>query len=508
MSARFAGPDHADAIPTPARPGLGAFRAWVVDCFSLDVRSLALFRMALALILLCDLGIRAGELTTFHSDAGIVPRSRLTENGYGSIHALSGSVPFETGLFAVHALFALAMLVGYRTRLATFVSCFLLISLHLRNPLVLQGGDALLRVLLFWGIFLPLGAVWSVDAHSTEARVPKRTLAIGSAALILQLCFLYWFSAALKNDPAWTRDGTAVAQALHIDQLVKPAGQVLLGYPELCRVLTYATFALELVGPLLLFVPIFHWQIRLAVVIGFLAFHLFGLNLCMELGPFPYVCAAGWVALLPTQFWDRLAAWRGRASQLADGAILAPAGFNVLTGLLLAYVLLWNVRGVLAERVPQLLPQSLNPIGFTFGLDQYWAMFSPHPPQDDGWFVCEATLNNGERVDLLRDGQPVDWSKPPLVSALYPNERWRKYMMNLPRTGQDESRVHLIRFLWDRWNRSQPPARQVKELHLYYVLEETLPDCTTAPPRPLLLGWCLAETLTVPTFRSQSGVTP
>ena len=29
-----------------------------------------------------------------------------------------------------------------------------------RNPLVIDGGDDFLRMLLFWGLFLPLGARW------------------------------------------------------------------------------------------------------------------------------------------------------------------------------------------------------------------------------------------------------------------------------------------------------------------------------------------------------------
>jgi hypothetical protein len=395
-------------------------------------------------------------------------------------------------VFAVQALIAVALLAGYRTRAATFATAFLTLSLQIRNPHVIQGGDGLLRILLFWAIFLPLGACWSLDARREPAPPPKRILSAATGGLILQMCFLYWFSVILKSDPAWHEEGTAVYLALSLDQMVKPAGLFLLDYPELCRFLTWATYGLELIGPALLFVPVFRWQLRLAVVAAFLAFHLVGLNLCMELGPFPYVCAAGWVALLPSQFWDRLAAWRGRVPRFGPGFATAPPAWNVMAASLLIYVLLWNVRTV-APRVPNVLPAVLNPVGFAFGLDQFWGMFSPRPPLEDGWFVIRGTLNDGEEVDLFRGGRPLTWEKPRRVADDYPNERWRKFMMNLPGPGQDENRSNLIRFFWDRWNREHTGGRQLRELKLYFVLEVTLPDNKTKPPEPLLLGYCALE---------------
>ncbi|NET13417.1 MAG: hypothetical protein F6K08_11435, partial [Okeania sp. SIO1H6] len=40
--------------------------------FGLDLRSLALFRIGLALIIITDLIIRAGDLTAHYSDAGVL----------------------------------------------------------------------------------------------------------------------------------------------------------------------------------------------------------------------------------------------------------------------------------------------------------------------------------------------------------------------------------------------------------------------------------------------------
>ncbi len=477
------------AVPADADApgGRFSFREWLEDFLSLDLRSLAVFRIALAGILLADLGIRYTDLEVHYADGGLAPPASAELLSTGSVHCLSGSPGFQAVLFVLHALFAVALLVGLYTRLATFACCYLLISLHVRNPLILQGGDSLLRLLLFWGMFLPLGARCSLDSLRASGPLPSRVFSFASVALILQTCFLYWFSFALKTDPCWRTDGTAVYYALSIDQLVTPVGKTLLQYPEAMRFLTFGTLALELLGPVLLFFPWQRQRFRLLAVAVFLGFHLVGLNLCMELGPFPYVCAAAWLAILPSLFWDRIGDHR-QVTEARRGSVLrSPFALNLLCAFFLAYVFMWNLRSVDFERVSRIFPRSWNHLGFVFGLDQYWTMFAPSPPTDDGWYVAAATLQDGETVDVLRGGGPVSWDKPELVSSLYKNERWRKFMMNLCREGQGDNRVNLVNWLWSDWNRTHPPGQQLMRIELVYVLEETLPNYRKAEPRKLLL---------------------
>jgi hypothetical protein len=162
---------------------------------------------------------------------------------------------------------------------------------------------------------------------------------------------------------------------------------------------------------------------------------------------------------------------------------------NLLAAFFVAYVFLWNLRTVDFERFSRIFPREWTQLGFAFGLDQFWTMFAPRPPTDDGWYVAPGTLQDGEEVDLLRGGTPVRWEKPELVSSLYRNERWRKFMMNLCRTGQGDNRVNLVNYLWSDWKRSHPPDQQLTRLELVYMHEETLPDYRKAEPRKLLLCW-------------------
>src|SRR5881394_816094 len=146
--------------------------------FEIDVRSLALFRVLVSAVLLGDLLNRARDLVAHYADAGVLPRDvlirRWASGGHVSLHLVNGSPAGQALLFSVAVALGLCLRVGFRTRIAAFGPWALLMSLHTRNPLVLYGGDDLLRMLLFWGMFVPLGAAFSVDAANEPGRRDDR----------------------------------------------------------------------------------------------------------------------------------------------------------------------------------------------------------------------------------------------------------------------------------------------------------------------------------------------
>ena len=168
-------------------------RAKIVELFGADLRSLALLRVVLALLVLTDLAIRATDLYQHYADAGVLPRTVLVEEVLSpwvfSLNLMNGEPSFQALLFGVAAL---GMLVGYRTRLMIFVMWVLLLAIHLRNPLVNNSSSLLLRMLLFWGMLLPLGAYWSVDrARSALPRPSPRFLSLATFGLFMQIAFVY-----------------------------------------------------------------------------------------------------------------------------------------------------------------------------------------------------------------------------------------------------------------------------------------------------------------------------
>ena len=230
-----------------------------------DLRSLALFRIGLATIVILDLIARFSALQAHYSDAGVLPRQLLPggllHQGYWSVHLLSGQAWVQGLLFAIAIFFALLMLVGYRTRWTTIAVWALTISLHNRNPFLLFAGDDVLRAILFWAMFLPLGASYSLESalNSSPDPLPKRVVSGATFAYMVQLCFIYIWSAAFKTkSPIWFPDGDAVYYALHFDQYATPFGLGLLNLPlGLQKAMTFGALFLEWFGALLIFIPVY-----------------------------------------------------------------------------------------------------------------------------------------------------------------------------------------------------------------------------------------------------------
>ncbi len=115
----------------------------------LYVRSLALFRMGMAIATIGDLIERSMDLRAHYSDEGVFPRALLFESyhpfpfpllfllfflcffplmqtRYANIHtvfihAISGHPYFQAFVFLLHGFCALCMLVGWRTKTFTFL---------------------------------------------------------------------------------------------------------------------------------------------------------------------------------------------------------------------------------------------------------------------------------------------------------------------------------------------------------------------------------------------------
>ena len=103
--------------------------------FGIDPRTLALFRVAIALVLLYDLVGRVVDVRAFYSDEGIVTVAQQQEMllpWLWSLNFLNGSVGFQTAIFVIAFILATALLVG--VLIGTYSSIFV------ANPSVLALG--------------------------------------------------------------------------------------------------------------------------------------------------------------------------------------------------------------------------------------------------------------------------------------------------------------------------------------------------------------------------------
>ncbi|MDX2112426.1 MAG: DCC1-like thiol-disulfide oxidoreductase family protein [Alphaproteobacteria bacterium] len=275
--------------------------------FSVDLRSLALFRVMLALSILLNLAILLPDLSVFLSDSGLYPRRTAMGSSYGwSLYFIHGSSWFALLLMLLNSLAALLLLVGYRTRWMTTLCWVFAMSLDSRIFSLTSGADTYLRLLLFWAMFLPLGARYSVDEAMNKAPAPAAPyFSWAVVGVQVQVASLYLFSALLKTGSHWRETYDAVFYALNSPEITTPLAAYIASYSDLLRGLTLYVYHLELVAVLFLFAPVFTSQARLLIVCLLALMHI-GFALFLSIGFFPLVCIAGLMVFLPSLFWDRL----------------------------------------------------------------------------------------------------------------------------------------------------------------------------------------------------------
>lgn len=287
--------------------------------FGLDLRGLAVFRIVLGLVVLMDLVGRWGNAVVHYTDEGVIPRDRLLQylgDWRWSLMIINGSDEFVRMFFLATAAVAVAVILGYRTRLGVVLLWILVLSIQVRNPYVQNGGDTFLRLLLFWAMFLPLGAVWSLDVRLLRDRRPRMWFAsMASVALLLQIAFMYWFTAILKDSPEWRSDFSALWYSLGAGHLTTPFGGWAHQFPDVLKALTIGTMAVEVVAPVLLFMPFWSSRMR-AIAAMFIVGLQVGILATLQVGLFPWIGALCMVAVLPSEFWNRLSDWGSRIAQL------------------------------------------------------------------------------------------------------------------------------------------------------------------------------------------------
>ncbi|GAB3534609.1 HTTM domain-containing protein [Pontibacter brevis] len=494
--------------------------------FTVDLRALAVMRVWLAGIILIDLAIRATDLEAHYSNMGVLPLHVLHQYQWlpylFSFHAMSGLWQFQAVLFAIAAVFAFCMLIGYRTRLATVASWLLLISLQNRNLLIGQGGDDLLRMLIFWGIFLPWGKFYSYDA-ARKSQQPSHTssdttyFSAATVAYIVQVGLVYVSTALLKNSPEWHTEGTALYYALSLDQILMPMGRLIYPYPELLRVLTLSAYYTELLLPFLLLIPFYTNFFRMVVVGVLVSFHI-GISLTLFVGLFYLINIASVAGLLPTPVMDwidrrLLSSFRRPKTghfkkvfkRLRKPALLSiqvklhrpliPAHLlphirNGFVSVTLLYCIWWNLSGT---HLPvHKLPDSSRWFGYLLRLDQHWGMFAPIVFRDDGWYILEGQTASGKAIDLNQQGKEVDDVKPASVMSLFKNDRWRKYSENYLFVNNAYMRPYYCNYMMRRWNEDNP-AKPITQLQVVYMKEPSLPNYQVAVPTREVLCVCANE---------------
>lgn len=208
-----------------------AWHAWFLA--DTDVRPLALMRIGVGTIVTSMLVERFDVATEAYSDAGWIPHAAAVQlmdpTHWSLLHAL-GSPTEVFVLLLLGAIAAACFTLGLFTRPLGVLAFAVLVSVHVRNPAVLYGGDLTGRILLFYLLLAPCGRAYSLDSLRRRRAVLREQLARGVVAhrgaapatgpvwpvrlLQIQICVIYLMTGFSKSQGHDYGDGTALWYAL------------------------------------------------------------------------------------------------------------------------------------------------------------------------------------------------------------------------------------------------------------------------------------------------------
>jgi hypothetical protein len=276
--------------------------AWTRFWFDpVETSTFVLFRLAFGLVAVGYTISLAPALFAFYSDDGILP-AQPTYKGTLA-WGLLGWFPSDAAVLLFYFLLliaAIALLVGFQTRVAALVFFVCLISFGRRNPWVLNSGDLLVQVLAFYMLFMPAGLAVSVDRWLREPRgiwdFPSR--AIWPLRLVqVQVSILYIAAVWAKVRGVTWNDGTAVSYAFRIEDISRfPVPGFVTDSLVIANLLTFGTLAVELSIGILVWNRVLRpWVLLLGV-----GLHL-GIDYAVRVGFFSYAVLVAYVAFVPPE---------------------------------------------------------------------------------------------------------------------------------------------------------------------------------------------------------------
>lgn len=231
--------------------------------------TLGTFRVIFGLFILSILLLSYFNWDSYYGIHGIIPLDEFIESrggwfraGLKSVFAWSDSEYFVWIIYGFSLLISLTFTLGIGTKLSTLLLYILWFSMCNRNVVIIDGKDAVIRMLLFYSCFAPLGNSLSVDNYlrkrlaqrfSTLKQYQPGRKSVWSWRLMqVSITLIYPFSALdkLRSDTAWI-DGTMMYYTSLYDGWFRFTHVDFFHNLTLSMLVTYGTLIIEFIFPIL-----------------------------------------------------------------------------------------------------------------------------------------------------------------------------------------------------------------------------------------------------------------
>ncbi len=269
----------------------------------------------------------------FWGPDGILPFEKFLEAGpLLNVFAVSRSPVYFEVVCVLAVIIALLVTIGFRPRLLVPLHWLMIWSFQERNPLLGDGGDNLMRIVLLFLVAVNTGAHFSVTGvHRAGGRrwgvqlrplwesvqtFIRPVLAVvhnfGVLLILVQLGMLYMSTGLYKAMGELWQSGTALYYIMRVDEFSWPGiAEIIYRNPYLVVLGTYGTVVFEVT----FFPSLFSRWTRYAMIVTGACFHT-GIALLMGLVTFGWSMLSVYPLLATDEEYRRLVAWFHRRFDL------------------------------------------------------------------------------------------------------------------------------------------------------------------------------------------------
>ncbi|WP_018922919.1 DCC1-like thiol-disulfide oxidoreductase family protein [Salsuginibacillus kocurii] len=283
----------------------------------------SLLRIALGIITLYIYLIHYQQRYALWHDSGYLSHAEYLETTITlpfSLYAYHTSSIYFDIIFHLGIIVAILFTLGYRTGVTSLFQFVFIWSLFERNGVILDGGDNILRIVLFYFIFIASSHYFSIQPSVTRKgtlssfpEVKKIRNLIHNLAVFacaFQLIILYFMSGIYQVMGEMWQNGTALYYILQVEQFSMPYAQELLSSNLYLMVFaTYFSIVIKLGFPFMLWnrytkyiaiVCMFSFHIGIMFGMGLITFSLIMIALeCILISDTEYRTLRHRISLMP-----------------------------------------------------------------------------------------------------------------------------------------------------------------------------------------------------------------
>lgn len=268
----------------------------------------SLIRIAFGFIILYNYAIHYSQRYFLWGPNGLIGTDGSTESflyNY-SLYSLSSSSLYFDIIYHLGILVSIVFIFGYKGRLISFINFIFVWSLMSQNNIILDGGDNIIRILLFYLIFADTTKYFSVDAQIGSSKNNIDTVEnsnfslrnllhnLAILACLVQVCILYITSGFHKAMGELWQNGTALYYVLQVNEFSHPFFKNIIFSSDFILVIgAYVTVVVQLAYTFLLF----NKRTKYIGMLGVIGMHS-GIFIVMGLFSFSFIMIANQLLFL------------------------------------------------------------------------------------------------------------------------------------------------------------------------------------------------------------------